>query len=207
MFRLHGFHTQNSRKPLYVLEAVGAEFEFVFTDLAAGTQRSDEFLNKNPVGKVPVLEHDGRYLFESGAISRYVANVMGSDLYPADAYQRGVVDQWLDFFAAHAGHWLTILYFQTVIKPRFGLGEPNERRVAEATKFAAQMLGVVETHLESASWLANDRCSIADLCAFAYVEQEKDIEFSIAAYPNLGAWYQRMEKLESITAARARLPK
>ena len=88
MFRLHGFFTQNSRKPLYVLSELGVEFEFVFINLAAGEQRSGDFLQKNPLGKVPVLEHDGRCFTESGAICRYVANVTESPLYPPEPRRR-----------------------------------------------------------------------------------------------------------------------
>ena len=75
MFHLYGFFTQNTRKVLYVLSELGADFEFHFVDLGKGEQRSDDFRAKTPVGKVPLLVHDGHSLFESGAICRYVANV------------------------------------------------------------------------------------------------------------------------------------
>ena len=69
MYRLHGFYTQNTLKTLYVLEELGVEFEFRFVDLAKGENRSQEFRALNPAGRVPVLEHDGQFLFESGAWS------------------------------------------------------------------------------------------------------------------------------------------
>ncbi|MCH8250095.1 MAG: glutathione S-transferase family protein, partial [Proteobacteria bacterium] len=125
MFRLYGFFTQNSLKALYVLEESGVEFEFEFVNLAEGEQKTEEFSHKTPVGKVPVLEHDGEYLFESGAICRYVANVTDSPLYPADKMQRARVDQWMDFFTCHLGRWFSTLYFEAVIKPKFNLGEPD----------------------------------------------------------------------------------
>lgn len=203
MFRLHGFYTQNSRKALYVLAALDEEFEFVFTDLSSGIQRSDEFLKMNPAGKVPVLEHDGKYLFESGAICRYAANVTGSDLYPTDPWERALVDQWLDYFVCHPGRWLTSLYFNTVIKPRVGLGEPDQDQVDEATKFATQQLKLVDEHLADNDFLANNRLSIADLTAYAYVEQEADLEYSIDAYSNIVEWYQRLGSSDAIIKGKA----
>ncbi len=206
MFKLHGFFTQNTLKCLYVLEALDDDYEFIFTDLSSGIQKSDEFRAMNPVGKVPVLDHDGKYLFESGAICRYAANVTGSDLYPGDPYERAVVDQWMDFFTCHAGRWLTTMYFEENIKPQFGLGDPDPDSIAEATKFADQMLGVVDEQLGEAEWLANGRYSIADLFAFAYVEQENTIEYSIDKFENLRSWYNRIGASETIATAKARLP-
>lgn len=204
--RLYGFFTQNSRKPLYVLSELGVDFDFEFVDLSTGVQRSEEFLAKNPVAKVPVLEHDGKFLFESGAICRYVANVTGSELYPNDPLQRAYVDQWLDFFVCHLGRWLTKLYFETVIKPKFDLGPADEDGIEEANRFAAQQFELIDKRLEDTDWLANDALSIADLAAFAYLEQCEDIDYSFDAYPNVLAWYKRIGARDSITKARAMLP-
>ena len=37
MYRLHGFFTQNTLKTLYVLEEIGADYEFCFVDLGKRT--------------------------------------------------------------------------------------------------------------------------------------------------------------------------
>ena len=206
MFTLYGFFTQNSRKPLYVLEAIGADFEFVYTDLVKGEHKRDEFLAMTPVGKVPVLDHGGRYLFESGAICRYVANVTDSPLYPVDRYQRAQVDQWMDYFTVHAGQSITTIYFQTVMKARAGMGDPNEKKVAEATRFLDHQFAIVDRHLANATWLANNTLSIADFFAYAYVEQERDIEYSIDEFENLSNWYRLMADNDAIRRAVKRLP-
>lgn len=207
MFRLYGFPTQNSMKTLYVLEESGLDFEFVLVDLEKGEHKSDSFRQKTPMGKVPLLEHDGEYLFESGAICRYVGSVSNSPLYPADLLQRARVDQWLDFFSCHLGRWFSTLFFEQVIKPKYGLGDPNEASLEEATKFAHQQLGILDGLLQDSDWLANDAVSIADLFAFAYVEQYRVIEFSLNEYPHVQAWFDRIEARDSIAKARARLPK
>ncbi len=206
MFNLYGFSTQNTLKALYVLEEVGADFEFHFVDLGTGEQKSAGFREKTPMGKVPVLEHNGEHLFESGAICRYVANVMDSPLYPSDKMQRARVDQWMDYFTCHLGHWFNKMYFELAIKPKFNLGEADEKGLAEANKFATQQLGTLDGLLESTDWLANDALSIADLFAFAYIEQHRDVDFSIDDYGHVKAWVERIESLDSIAKARSRLP-
>jgi glutathione S-transferase len=203
---LYGFFTQNTMKTLYVLEEAGADYEFKFVDLSKGEQRADEFVAKTPIGKVPVLEHNGEHLFESGAICRYVANVSDSPLYPADKMQRAQVDQWMDFFTCHLGRWFSKLYFEAVIKPQYNLGEQDEEGKAEAVGFASDQLRILDQRLQSANWLANDALSIADLFAFAYLEQHRAIDFSFDDYTNVQAWFERVESLPSIANARAKLP-
>jgi len=120
--------------------------------------------------------------------------------------QRARVDQWMDYFSCHLGHWFNKLYYELAIKPKFDRGEPDERGVAEANMFAAQQLATLDSLLESSDWLANDALSIADLFAFAYIEQHRDIGFSIDDYANVKAWVERIESRESIAGARSKLP-
>lgn len=206
MFRLHGFQTQNTLKTLYVLEEVADDFEFQFVNLGKGEQRSEDFLKMAPIGKVPVLEHDGDSLFESGAICRYVASVSNSPLYPENALQRAKVDQWMDFFTCHLGRWFSTMYYETIIKSKFNLGDPDEASMEEANKYANIQLKIIDSLLKDSDWLANDAISIADLFAFAYIEQHRDVNFSMDAYPNVMAWFDRIEARDSIARARARLP-
>jgi glutathione S-transferase len=203
MYRLHGFFTQNSMKPLYVLEELGVEYEFCFVDLAKGENRSEAFRRKTPVGKVPVLEHGGEFLFESGAICRYLASVEHSPLFPADPLERARVDQWMTYFTCHPGRWLSKIFFERMIKPRAGLGEPDEAGCAEAARFANLQIKVVEDWLEDRDWLANGALSIAEPFALAYLEQARLIDFSLEPYPRVRHWLARLEARESTARARA----
>jgi len=205
MYRLHGFYTQNTMKTLYVLEELGVDFEYRFIDLMKGENRTEEFRAMTPIGKVPVLEHDGEFLFESGAICRYVASVEHSPLFPADKLERARVDQWMTFFTCHAGRWLTEIYFEQIIKPAAGLGETNIAACEKAAKFAHQQLKLVNRWLETRDWLANDTFSIADPFALAYMEQAHLIGFSLDEHPNVQVWLQRLEAREASERARARV--
>lgn len=205
MYRLHGFFTQNTLKTLYVLESVGAEFEFEFVDLFKGGNRTEAFRAMTPVGKVPLLEHEGETLFESGAICRYVASEEKSPLFPADKLERARVDQWMTFFSCHAGRWLTELYWQRVMKPAAGIGETDAARCEEAERFAASSLKAVERQLDGHPWLANDTLSIAEPYALAYLEQAPLAGFELSAFPNVLAWYRRIEELPAVGRARERI--
>jgi glutathione S-transferase len=205
MYQIYGFISQHSFKPVYVAEALGVDYEFHFVNLIKGDQSSESFLSKSPVGKVPVLGHDGSYLFESGAISRYLANAENSSLYPADPFARAKVDQWLDFFSLHLGRWLNTIYFESCVKPLVGMGEADAAKCEEAHQFAVQQFKLLDQHLQNQSWLANDAMSIADLCALAYVEQIRHIDFSLNDFPNVQTWFDKLDTLESTNRARAKV--
>jgi glutathione S-transferase len=205
MYRLHGFFTQNTMKTVYVFEELGVDFEFVFVNLMKLENRTDEFRAMTPAGKVPVLEHDGEFLFESGPICRYVASAEKSPLYPADKLQRARVDQWMTFWTCHPGRWLTTLYFEKIIKNAAGMGEPDEARCAEAFKFAGQQLKIVERWLANTEWLANGALSIAEPFALAYLEQASAVGFSLDELPRVQAWYERLETRDSTARARDRV--
>ena len=205
MYRLHAFFTQNSMKPLYVLEELGVDFEFCYVDLMTGENRTEAFGQMTPIGKVPVLEHDGQVLFESGPICRYVASEEKSPLFPADKLERARVDQWMSYFTCHPGRWLTSIFFERIVKPKANLGETDEAACEEAARFVHQQFGNLEAWLARNSWLANDRFSIADTFALAYMEQVKWIDISLDDYPSIQAWFSRLEALESVERARARV--
>jgi glutathione S-transferase len=203
MYRLHGFFTQNTMKTLYVLEEVGVEYEYVYVDLARGENRTEAFRRMNPVGRVPVLEHEGEFLFESGAICRYVAGVEHSPLLPADKLQRARVDQWMTFFTCHPGRWLTSIFFERIIKPKANLGDTDEAECARSARFAEQQLGMVDAWLANHEWLANDSFSIAEPFALGYLEQVHAIDFPLDGYPHLAGWFGRLEAREGTARARA----
>ena len=87
-----------------------------------------------------------------------------------------------------------------------GIGEPDTAACEEAEKFANQMLKRLEKYMQGREWLANDRESIADHFALAYMEQVRDIDFPLDAYPQVKAWFKRVDGLDSSARARARLP-
>ena len=77
MITLHTANTQNGIKIPIALEELGLDYQLVLVDLAAGQQRSPEFLALNPNGRIPVLVDTdgplaGEALFESGAILWYL---------------------------------------------------------------------------------------------------------------------------------------
>lgn len=100
--RLYWAPRTRSLRALWALEEIGAPYERVRLDLAAGEQRDAKFHAVNPMEKVPALEDGGTCVAESGAILLYLADKFrDAGLAPAlDAPERGRFLQWLFFSGA-----------------------------------------------------------------------------------------------------------
>jgi glutathione S-transferase len=159
--RLLYSETLNPRKACAVAKYLAAPVEYVRVDLGKGENRTQEFLGINPNGKVPVLEDGDIRLWEANAIMCHLSHVADSDLWPRDERQIEVM-RWLswnsDHFTRHAG----TLYFQYLIKPFLGMGEPDTAVVAEAQKWVRQYGSILNDHLRGRKYLVADSLSVAD---------------------------------------------
>lgn len=105
MIDLYTASTPNGRKISIALEEMGLPYRVHAIDLAAGEQKTPEFLAINPNGRIPaIVDQDaGSFpVFESGAILLWLAEKTGSFL-PTDTKARSVVLQWLFFQAGGVG--------------------------------------------------------------------------------------------------------
>ncbi|HEX3487461.1 MAG TPA: glutathione S-transferase family protein [Micropepsaceae bacterium] len=158
--------------------------------LAARRTREPEFLAKNPIGRVPLLElDDGRCLAESGAILCYIAE--GTALIPAEPWQRAKMLEWMFFeqyehepYVAVARRWLAY-------EPKEAL-ETKRALVPEWHAKGNAALRVMETRLATHNWLAGDSYSLADIALYGYTHVAHEGGFDLSLYPGIGAWLKRV---------------
>src|SRR6266852_7557329 len=91
------YHSPGSRatRVMWTLEEIGEPYEV--TIVSAEDRASEQYRERHPLGRVPVLElDDGRSLFESAAICLHLADLHPkADLIPpVGTYQRGLAYQW-----------------------------------------------------------------------------------------------------------------
>lgn len=207
MYHIHSFKLSfNTTKLAYVAAELGIDYDYTELDFTKSEHKSAEHLARHPLGKIPTLSHDGRVLFESGAICRYLASEAKSDLYPLnDNFQRALVDQWMDFFSIHLGRWLATLLFERVFKAHFGRGEADPKVDAEALGFVEIQMAALNKHLGNNAYLVGDKLSIADLFGFAYLETTKMTQVSLDPYPHVKAWFEKIEARPAITKGKQKL--
>jgi glutathione S-transferase len=71
VIKLYGSAMSTSRVLVTILEK-NLPYELVLVDISKGEHKSDDFKQKQPFGKVPALEDDGFWMFESRAICKYL---------------------------------------------------------------------------------------------------------------------------------------
>ena len=122
--RIH-FHpaSYNARRTLAVAFHVGAPVEVVICDLMSGAQGSPEFRALNPNGLVPVLEDGDFVLWESMAITQYLAEKYPSSMWPADARIRADITRWQAWDLAHFGRAADVLL---IVAEHYSRGAPTE---------------------------------------------------------------------------------
>jgi glutathione S-transferase len=176
------FHrpTSRSHRVVWMLEELGADYEVtLFTRADALT---DEHRERHPLGRVPVLETDGRFVFESAALCMHLADCHPeSDLIPAPgSYERACVYQWA-------------LFAMTEIEPGLiGFMRASDDEGREAARLQFQTAAaVLEDVLEGHEYLIGDRFSVADVIAGS-VAGDGGPKGLLEGLPNVAAWDERL---------------
>ena len=161
--KLYYFDTINPQKACAVARYLNSPVEFVHIDLAQGrTQDARIFWRSIRTAKFRRFSDGDLKLWEANAIMCYLAQKAGSDLWPRDERRQIELTRWLtwnsEHFTRHAGE----LYFQYIIKPKFGLGPQDEAAIEEATGFFRRFAGVLNDHLRGRKYILGDTLSVAD---------------------------------------------
>ncbi|KUL83202.1 hypothetical protein ZTR_10005 [Talaromyces verruculosus] len=166
------------------------------------TNRSAEFLEQFPLGKVPTfIGADNLALFESDAIAQYVAESgrAGPKLLGTTPRERAVISQWVHFADHEFFEPLT-----TLILWRYGMGTYDRVLEDQASKRLEKSLSILEKHLLTSQHVGSGSISMADISVAASLywgfDQIIDREMR-ARYPMVVEWYQRTLGHEKVRSA------
>ena len=177
----------NCYKVQLVCQLLNIDHQWIDVDILAGDTKSDDFLKKNPNGKIPLLELDsGETLSESNAIINFLA--FGSDLYPNDRLAQARVLQW-QFFEQYS-HEPFIAVARFINKY---LGLPADK--ADEQTGGHKALHVMEQQLAQTLFLTGEKVTTADISLYAYTHVADEGGFELEAYPAIRAWLDRVAAL------------
>jgi glutathione S-transferase len=195
--------SSNSRRVIVTAFHLGTSLELERVDLLAGGQRTPEFRRMNPNGKVPVLEDDGFYLWESHAIAVYLADRSPArQLYPAEPRARADVNRWLFWSAYHFTPAVGTISREKVSKRMAGgAGGPDANEVARGERLFRDAAAVLDAQLGRQPWIADAGFSLADLAIAAPLMHTEAAELPVAEFANIARWFATIEKLPAWRAA------
>jgi glutathione S-transferase len=190
MYRLYDFlPSGNGYKVRLLLNQLEIPFERIEIDIRMGGSRSAEFLQKNPNGRIPVLEIEpGVYLSESNAILIYLSQ--NTDFLPADRLDYAYVMQWLFFEQySHEPYIATSRFWMTILDQ----ADQYRKELLQKLEPGYAALGVMEQRLAKHPFLVGDRYTIADIALYAYTHVAHEGGFSLDKYPGIQAWLDRVQ--------------
>ncbi|NXE99950.1 EF1G factor, partial [Menura novaehollandiae] len=149
------------------------------------TNRTPEFLRKFPVGKVPAFEgDDGFCVFESNAIAYYVST---EELRGSTPESAAAVLQWVNFADSDV-----VPPASTWVFPTLGILHYNKQATELAKEEVRRVLGVLDAHLRTRTFLVGERVSLADItlvCALLWLyKQVLDPAFR-GPFGNVNRWF------------------
>jgi glutathione S-transferase len=178
-------------------------------DILSGEQYSADFVKINPSSFVPVLEDGDFRLIESSAILKYLADIAGSAAYPVDPKARARVNELMDWFNTNFYRTFGYAFVYPQILDYCKLPDEKAQRLqVEAGKAQAErFLKVVDEHIlgKGNAYLCGNTLTIADYFASGMASIIELIGGNFANYPNISAWYARMQALPNWKSANAGL--
>ena len=195
--RIYGIARTRAFRALWIAKELGVDYEHVPIEIGAAGARQPDYLAINPNGRLPAIEDDGFVLWESLAITLYLAKKHGR-LYPTTLEGEAKAWQWSLWSVQEVDRGVNIWSLHAVRLP------PEDRdpqRLAEALKVIEAPFRVLDGALAGRSYLLGNDFTVADLNVAAVISRAIDMD--LAATPRLGDWLRRCLERPAARDARA----
>jgi glutathione S-transferase len=151
------YHREHAGRPIrvaWMLEELGEPYEITMMTREEG--KGEEHRARHPLGRVPVLEDEDGFVFESAAICLHLADLHpDADLAPAPgSHERALLYQWTIFAPAEIEPPLIEFAMQA---------ERDPDRAAVARRRFDAAASAVSGALEGSDYLVGGRFSVADI--------------------------------------------
>jgi glutathione S-transferase len=203
-YTLHGIWASGPTYKVGLFLSLAREpFDYVHLDLRQGEHKQPEYMAKQRYGQVPLLvdNSNGRHLCQSASILEYLADKTGK-FGGATVEERIEAREWMfwDFDRLTRG-----VYRPRAVKAGFAKFEPEVVSHYESEGRAA--LKVLDDHLRGRSWIVGEGPTIADIDIAGVVAYAPQAGHDLGAFPNVAAWFERLEALPGYRGPNELLPK
>src|SRR3977135_4281399 len=197
--RIYGIARTRAFRVLWVAEELGLPYEHIPMEIGQAGAHKPEYLAINPNGRLPAIDDEGFALWESLAITLYLAKKHATGgLYPATLEGEAKAWQWSLWSVQEVDRGVNIWSLHAVRLPP---ADRDPQRLAEALKVVEAPFRVLDGALADRPYLLGNDFTVADLNVSAVISRAIDMDLS--ATPRLGDWLKRCLERPAARAARA----
>ena len=181
-----------------LLHEKDADFDQVPVNVLAGEPRQPEHLERHPFGKVPVVDHGDFRLLETGAITRYLNEVLpGKSLIPDTPRDRARMDMAMSLHDSYGYAALVGVAGYHLFPDLIG-GKSEDARKEAIDKSRLYLTEQMKIRGDN-PWIAGSNPSLADfylapVCFYVSLTEDKDRVFDV---PGFADWWDRVQGLEA----------
>jgi glutathione S-transferase len=184
---IYGIARTRAFRALWMAMELGLDYEHLPIEIGDAGARTPEFLKLNPNGRLPVIVDGDFVLFESLAITLYLAKKHANGrLYPGTLEGEARTWQWTMWALTEVDRGVNIWSLHAVRLPE---AERDGAKREEALNVVAKPFAVLDAALAQQPYLIGDDFTVADLNVAAVISRAIDMDLS--AVPNLKAWLTR----------------
>src|SRR5215468_3908416 len=183
--RIYGVARTRAFRVLWIAKELELDYEHIPLEIGAAGSGKPDYLAINPNGRLPAIDDGGFTLWESLAITLYLAkkHATGS-LYPATLEGEAKAWQWSLWSVQEVDRGVNIWSLHAVRLPP---EDRDAKRLAEALKVVEPPFKVLDGALRGRSYLVGDDFTVADLNVAAVISRAVDMDLS--ATPHLERWF------------------
>jgi GST-like protein len=172
----------NPTKVALFLEETGLPFEPVPVDTRKGDQFKPEFLKVNPNGKVPAIDDNGVFVFDSNAILLYLGEKTGKFMPPNTPTAKAQMLSWLMFIATGLGPYSGQAVHFKHAAPK-DLEYAHNRYQYEAHRHYK----ILDDHLAKSRYMVGDTYTIVDMALWGWIRMAPYVlgDDAFTKYPNV----------------------
>ena len=193
--RIYGVARTRAFRALWIANELGLDYEHIPIEIGAAGARKPEYLAINPNGRLPAIDDGGFVVWESLAITLYLAKKHGR-FYPATLEGEAKAWQWSLWAVQQVDRGVNIWSLHALRLPP---AERDPQRRAEALKVLEAPFAVLERALADRRYLLGDEFSVADLNVTAVISRAIDMD--LFATPRLADWLKRCLERPAARAA------
>jgi glutathione S-transferase len=195
--RIYGVARTRAFRALWMAEELGLEYEHVPIEIGPAGARKPEYLAINPNGRLPAIDDDGFILWESLAITLYLAK-KHRRFYPATLEEEAKAWQWSLWSVQEVDQAVNIWSLHAM---RLPLGDRDPQQLAASLNVLAPPFKVLDGALARRPYLLGEEFTVADLNVAAVISRA--IEMDLAGTPRLEEWLKRCLERPAAAATRA----